>query len=270
MINYLISNKIIPYKIHLRELIKEGTRRLICRRNLSNKYKRFLFLHIRKTGGTSFNHGLSTFFKYSDNDIKNLLNIYHGNYFIKDLKIFAGGNLHIINNKQYHIATTHLPQHAVSVDSNTYTFTILRDPIQRFISHYNMLRKMILENDSHPGLSEERNYFDDCIVNCALKMPIRHRCAQLYCFSKTLNPDEALNNLSSVTAFELLENYSKAISVINKTFNWEVPVLHKRKGNPIPIPKKEILFLKDILKDEIQFYKGCHALKNRVTNFLDS
>lgn len=270
MLNYIITNKFIPYKKHFIELKKEGVRCLIAKRKLTKKYRRFLFLHIRKTGGTSFNHGLSNFFKYSKKNINDFLDIYHGNYFIKDFKIFAGGNIEIINKQQYHIATTHLPKHELLIDSNTFTFTILRDPVQRFISHYNMLRNMILNKDSHHCLIEEKNYYDDCIVNCALKMPIKHRSAQLYCFSKALNSDEGLNKLSELTMFDTLENYSTAIEIINKTFNWEVPSLHLRKGNPISIPPEKFISLQEILKDEIDFYKNSLALENRSSNFFKS
>jgi hypothetical protein len=270
MLKNIISNKFIGYKIHFRELKKEGIRSLISKKKLTKRYRRFLFLHIRKTGGTSFNRGLSDFFNYSEKNINDFLDINHGNYFIKDFKIFAGGNIDIINNKQYHIATTHLPQHQLLIDSNTFTFTILRDPVRRFISHYNMLRNMILKDDAHHCLIEERNYYDDCIVNCALKMPIKHRSAQLYCFSKALNPDEGLNKLSELTMFDTLENYRITIEFINKTFNWEVPTLHIRKGIPISIPPEKIISLQDILKDEIAFYKGSLALENRSSNFLKS
>jgi len=270
MLKSIISNKFIPYKIHFRELKKEGIRSLISKKKLTKKYRRFLFLHLRKTGGTSFNHGLSNFFNYSEKNIHDFLDINHGNYFIKDFKIFAGGNIEIINKQQYHIATTHLPHHELLIDTDTFTFTVLRDPIQRFISYYNMLKNMILNDDNHYCLIEERDYYDKCIVNCALKMPIMHRSAQLYCFSKSLNVDEALNKLSKLTLFDTLDNYREVIGVINKTFDWKVPALHIRKGNPISIPQAKIISLENILKNEIDFYKGSLSLKNRSSNLLNS
>jgi hypothetical protein len=265
LIKFIYKNKFIPYSLYFRDLRKEMYRKCLCSKGIHQRHKRFLFLHIRKTGGTSFNHGLSCFFNYSPKDTDKLLNIHTGNYFIKRSYIFMSGNLSLINKNQYHIATTHLPAHSINISKDTFTFTILRDPVKRFISHYNMLKRMITENDDHPCLEEEREYFDECIVKCAQKMPIRHRCAQLFCFSKELDISEGIQNLSEISMFDTLDNYSKSINLINQLFNWKLPALHERKGNPIFIQKEKILLLEDLLKDEIEFYHQSMKLRNRIS-----
>lgn len=269
ILNYLYNNKIIPYSIHSKVILNSYKRKLLCYKKVNSNYSRFLFLHNRKTGGTSFNEGLSKFFNYSNKDIDQFLDINRGNYFIKDFSIFMGGNLDLINKNEFHIATTHLPAHALNIKDDTFTFTILREPVERFISHYKMLKQMIECNSNHGCLKEERFYYDDCIVKCALKMPINHRHAQLFSFSKEMNIKSAINRLNNLTIFDTIENYNFCIKYINEEFKWKIPVLHSRKGCQVILAPKKILQLKDIFQDEISFYNQSLELSNRCSSLDD-
>src|SRR3546814_5245930 len=101
-------------------------------------YDRAYFHHIRRVGGTSLNE---TFFSLISRNpkrvtsnirrsISKVTNV-HGHRIV-------GANHRELVEGNYIYGFSHYPAHTLSLPTRTFTISLLRDPVSRIISHYNM------------------------------------------------------------------------------------------------------------------------------------
>ena len=99
-------------------------------------YKRIYFVHIRKTGGTSFNH---MFLSLSGEDSKSLYSQLcrtRENRILSNGLIYVGWNTRHINKGNYFYGFSHTPLHKLDLPNETFTVSCFRDPVRRVVSHY--------------------------------------------------------------------------------------------------------------------------------------
>jgi hypothetical protein len=96
-------------------------------------YKRVYHFHVRKTAGTSLN---SAFWALGGLDTQRLSTSPEATG--RGLK-FARHDLGLIAAGDYFFASSHEPAHRVELPPDTFTVTILRDPVARVVSYYRYL-----------------------------------------------------------------------------------------------------------------------------------
>ena len=225
-------------------------------REMHRNYDRIYHIHIRKCAGTSFN---KVFIEYLSGTEKFYEALAKSP--IKRLKLnrkpIVGWNKHLIEKGCYWYGFSHIPFYDINFPINTFTFTFLRDPAERVISHYNMINDFIKEGINHPSLKEEAqwckfdfDYFLDVI-------PRLHLENQLFMFSPNFDINEAIENLSKVSYVDLIENIEpKFIKYLNKNLdvnlNYKKRRESKHKFEPTQMQKERLNFM---LKDEYGMYK---------------
>ena len=232
---------------------------LLCRQIgkkqlINKKYKRIYHYHIRKCGGTSINQ---SFFSQIGNrrQIYKQLNAKINHRIVINNKIIVGWNKNLINQGNYFYAFSHLPMHELDIKSDTFTFTCLRDPVRRIISHYKMLKYWIDNDIKHPSLKKESRYAQKGITEFIQDLPKQYLLNQLYMFSKTYNINEAVENIRNLSHFFFLEDFDKGLEILSKKIGIPIQSLHIRKAKVqdiINIDYDDEVF--DKLKLEIAMY----------------
>lgn len=227
----------------------------IYRENHRN-YDRIYHVHIRKCAGTSFN-------KCFIESVSCTVNSYDAiaKSFIKRLKFdekpIVGWNKYLIEKGCYWYGFSHIPFYEIKFPSNTFTFTFLRDPAERLLSHYNMINDFINEGIDHPSLKVESQWCEFDFDYFLETIPRLHRENQLYMFSPNFDVNEAIENLSKVSYVDLIESIEpKFIKYLSKNLDINLSYKHLRKSSqkfePTEIQREKLNFM---LKDEYEMYE---------------
>lgn len=226
--------------------------------HLSADYDRVYHAHVRKTGGTSLNYaffgidGANPEAVYQ-NIIKNLIH----RTIVND-KVFVGWNKEFINQGHYFFAYSHLPIYELQLPPRTFTVTCLRDPVQRVLSHYNMLIEFEALNVDHPLRRTECKWLGRGFSDFLERIPRQHLLNQLYMFSPRFDVGEAMERVGLCSLHFFTEAFSEGIEKVNKTLNLELTPLVIRKTNRkyINISENDIFKLREILEPEYRLIES--------------
>lgn len=208
--------------------------------------------HIRKTGGTSINFAfLSNAATSNVNDFYRQLTKKKNNRLIANEHVFVGWNKRLIEDGKYFYAFSHIPAHELQISKNTFTFTCLRDPARRVISHYKMLRYYQENNIAHPCMRVEGAWLGDSFDDFIKNMPKNHLMNQLYMFSKNYDIKEAEAKIRTCSYYFFTENMKQGIADLSTKLNVELPLSHQKKYDiSIQISEPQMINLKEKLAPE--------------------
>jgi len=242
------------------QLEENRYRKIVAHYNISG-YKRIYLIHIRKTGGTSLNH---MFLSLGDSDAQSFyedLARARGHRLMRNGKIFVGWNFRLINNGNYFYAFSHTPIHKLKLPEGTFTITCFRDPVQRIISHYQMLMNYSINHIPHPCMATEGKWLGGSFDDFMDRIPQEHLMNQLYMFSESFNIDEALQRVNSVSHYFFSEAFSKGVQVLTKKIGLELTPVHMRKSQPFgEISENNLIRLKQKLVAEYLFLEKIKSL----------
>lgn len=228
----------------------------------SQHYRRIYHYHIRKTGGTSLN---AAFWNLANLDLRSFRDrtaiSAHGLTFVRH-------ELNLIERGQYFYAHSHRPAHMLSLPPETFTITILRDPLARLISYYKYLLWAVTDasaRENEPDLAaiiRNEGYlvgrsFDEFLVN----IPKPHLCRQLFMFSKNYDVDEALTRISRCSFVGFTERFGSTILQLSTRL--ALPLVEKHERRSILSPKLSTVQLekaRHLLASELSFVNKVKAL----------
>ena len=258
-LNLLRPDNLIRY--HQRNV---RAQRLSARYRIGKNSGRIYHYHIRKTGGTSLNHIFLSLGDAKTEPLYRSLVQSFDNRLFKNKKVFVGWSRKLIEKGHYFYAFSHTPMHKLRLPKDTFTITILRNPVDRVISHYNMLLEYIGGTEKHPTLQKEKEWFRNDFTEFLRRIPKKHLFRQLYMFSRSFDVDEAFENIIGLSHFFFTENFPKGISVLSKKLNMELKAVHIRKTRKrARLSRKELGVLRDILEPEISLYKRLKNYQSR-------
>jgi Sulfotransferase family len=214
---------------------------------------RFYHFHIRKTGGTSLNESffslnssrasiVSEAIRQSENKIVDL-----------NGKKYVGANFEELCKDEYFYGFSHYPIHKFSPNNSVFTIVILRDPIERIISHYNMILGNIKSQEKRSWLEAESKWVSKGFFEFLTKMPREKLLNQLYTFSENFNVNEAIDNILNINHVIFNDNYEAGIKDLCKKTGLNLDMYHSHKSNyTFDLKKSEKENLKEIFTMEFQ------------------
>jgi len=251
----------VPRKI--KSALDELKFRSITARYDMRGYKRVYLVHIRKTGGTSLNHiflGLSG--EDSASLYKRLAEEPDHRLLCKD-KVYVGWNVQYINSGNYYYAFSHTPLHQFNLPEKTFTVTCFRDPVQRVISHYNMLMDFQVNKIDHPCMKVEGKWLGNSFDDFLRKIPKEHLCNQLYMFSAQYDIHEAVEKVSGLSHYFFTEDFDRGVDELSRKIGLNLKAIHIRKASyKAGIPESSIANLREMVHEENVFLNHIKNIQN--------
>ena len=218
------------------------------------------YIHVRKTAGTTVNyaflrssqeHDLDTFFETLAQKPNHRL--------IRNNKVFVGWNVRLINEGNYSYGFSHAPCHRLKLPPHVFTFTCLRDPVKRVISHYNYLRNFQVNNIDHPCLEREGGWPGNSLANFIVNTPRQYLMNQLYMFSDSYDVSEAFDRVMQCNYFFFTHEMDEGMKALEEHLGWELPVSRQNPSSyKEDLDESHVAQLRDLLRDE---YELIHRLQ---------
>lgn len=223
--------------------------------HIGGEYRRIYFYHVRKTGGTSLNHMFLSLGGEKGNTVYERLNRSLTRRVVSGNKVFVGARRSLIEEGNYFYAYSHLPSHKVQLPKNTFTVTVLRDPVKRVVSHYRMLLTYKERNIYHPCMEVEGEWIEDGFEGFISRIPQQHLFRQIYMFSETLDVDEAFENIMSCSHYFFTSSFVRGVQVLSRKVGFDLEPVHIRTSSAAPAIEPPLLSrLRTRLEPEYQLY----------------
>jgi hypothetical protein len=223
---------------------------------------KFYHFHIRKTGGTSLNE---SFFSLNSSQVDIVSeNIRQSNSKIINLneKKYVGANFEELCKNEYFYGFSHYPSHKFSPENDVFTMVILRDPIERIISHYKMIVENIESQKRRIWLETERKWVSGGFFEFLTTIPKEKLLNQLYTFSENFNINEATENILNINHVIFNDNYEIGISNLCKKTGLNLDIYHSNKSNyTFDLDPNEKENLKELFMAEFQLINN---LKDKI------
>lgn len=202
---------------------------------IGEKYRRIYHYHIRKTAGSSLN---SVFWRLAN---LNLSQMKRREVICKKGLVFVRHNKKLIEQGNYFYANSHRAAFQLNLPPDTFTITILRNPIKRVLSYYKYL-VWIRENIDNPRIYQEEPFFDHVFQETKFlgssfdefldRIPRYILLNQLQMFSKSFNPEEAEEKILSCSAVCFTETFSEDLQKISRTLKLPIIERNERRFTP--------------------------------------
>lgn len=153
---------------------------------------------------------------------------------------------------------SHQPYHETKkIPKETITFTCVRNPLERLISHYNMLLTFKQNNTYKPDVQSDNYEYVKDFEYFINNFPKKFLIHQLYFFSKTGDVSEAFDNITKCTQILLLDRLQDGFDRLYNKTGIELKETKNINKNPIKneLQNEQIKQFKNILKPEYEFYK---------------
>lgn len=195
-----------------------------------NKQRPIYHVHIRKTAGTTINQAFLSNTAEDASQLMKRLGQKNNHQIIIGERVFVGWNRRLIEKGQYSFAFSHTPLHQLKLPENAYTFTCFRDPVNRVISHYNMLRGYQEYNIPHAWMKAEDPWLGNSFDDFLSRIPREHLLNQLYMFSPSFDVEEALANIQKLDHILYTEQIVQGLKELESATGWTLPLTYENKS----------------------------------------
>ena len=220
-----------------------------------NGYKRIYLVHIRKTGGTSLNKMFLSLSGIDPTSLYKELQRTSDHRILSNGLIYVGWKVSRINKGNYFYAFSHT--------CGTFTVSCFRDPVERVLSHYNMLMEMRIKNINSSWMVREGKWLGSSFDDFLSRIPREHLLHQLYMFSRDYDLDEAIANVRQLSHYFFSDTFDDGVNELNRKTGLSLEPVHTRKtGHKAQIDNSDISRLREILDDEYRFLDGIREAQN--------
>lgn len=205
------------------------SRMLASRYLIGGTYRRIYHYHIRKTAGTSLD---AAFWHLAD---VGLLEFGTRSQICKNGIILVRGEKKKIQDGHYFYASSHIPAHALRLPEKTFTITLLRDPLDRFLSYYRYLLWAVNDPYAHeqepflaqlePELSCVKGSFTDFLDH----VDRDNLLSQLYMFSSIYDIDEARDRILACSVVGFTEHLDQCLRYISGRLDLPLEARQERR-----------------------------------------
>lgn len=264
---------------------------------LPDSYQRVHHFHVRKTAGSSLD---AAFWALGGPEVAEITKVQAAgrtvtgnglNFVFHDAGLIAKGN--------YFYASSHAPAYQLRIPADTFTVTILRDPLSRAVSYYRYLlwarsnpqaydvepfiesllresgfldgrfhhfRRQLSRNRSeHPiralGLERRRpRGVTRTFANFLTLTPVRHLFTQLRMFSPHLDPREAADGALSCSMVCFTETFSEDLERLGTRLGLDLQQKREKSFvEKIELSQRELQLLRARLKPEYEMIDRVRA-----------
>jgi hypothetical protein len=191
--------------------------------------RRVYFFHIRKCAGTSLISGLLSSTGADGSAAYARLGGSTQGWIELDGRIIVGWHRHLINEGFYQFGFSHRPAHELNLPANTFTVTVLRDPVARVISHYRMLRYFQAHTPNDYAYQMEGPWLGNGLADFLGNLPREHLLRQLYMFSPTFDVAEAAERIKSIDHVMHVERFADGIGTLGARLGVEIRQVHEKR-----------------------------------------
>lgn len=220
-------------KIIDRYLLEAQARRHGSKYTIAGRYRRIYHYHVRKSAGTSLN---SAFWGLAGLDLNA---IGHHIRVCKNGYVFVRHNRTLIERGDYFYANGHHPAYTLELPRDTFTITILRDPLKRVLSYYRYLRwardvpaaakQEPALKGSWKGLRRELGWLGRSFGEFLTRTPREHLMAQLNMFSPSYNIAEAVERIGQCSAVSFTEQFGDGLQLLGQQLQLPLTERHERR-----------------------------------------
>ena len=262
-----LADLVVPAK--LRRVIQHVRYTLSDRSELANLkpvpiafgYDRIYHFHIRKTAGTSLNFAFRNAFQQGFSGSANEAALFSRHWAVHADRVYVTHNKYLLERGDYFYGDGHAAFHEVNIPANTFMITIVRDPIKRILSHYRMLLYWKNTNIDHPARKEEEGYLGNSFSDFLDRVPRRHLMRQLYMFSKSLDPAEAIETIKKMNFIMVTEDFAEHLRWLGELLQMDLrPYAEKSSYGPVELTEAERARLTEILEPEYRLLRAVAPL----------
>jgi hypothetical protein len=220
---------------------------------------RVYLYHVRKTGGTSLSRSFLSLGGEDPATVERRISASFLRRTASGTYVFAGGLRRSLESGRYFFGWSHIAAYQLRLPPDTFTLSVLRDPVQRALSYYNYL---VAGDDATVVFAvkdEERRLAAGGFHAFLDRVPKQDLLCQLFMFSSGFNVDEALGRLTQCSLVLANERLNEGLSELNSRLELHLQPRRERvtsrKVEP-PSPG-ELDRLRELLEPE---YRLCAAL----------
>jgi Sulfotransferase family len=217
---------------------------------IANDYQRIYFHHVRKTAGTSIAYA---FYGVAGDPYTIEEQLKYFRFAARSGYRYVGLNPRLIAQGDYFFASSHLPNHEISLPRcGTFSFTVLRDPMERVISLYRYLSNPKADRlYASAAFDHEHAWAADGFESFLERVPKNHLLNQLYMFSRTGSVEEAVNALEGLSCVIRTETLTDDILGLQSRLGIPIQVGVERKSDHlVDLSRLEIDRLREMTESE--------------------
>jgi hypothetical protein len=213
------------------------------------------FYHIPKTARTSINF---TFFCLVCKDPQAFYDKINANGSVKlEGKLYVRDSHHQFNTGNFYYGFSHFRMHTLQIPKDVYTFTCLRDPIERVLSFYRALHYRKKQGQSRP----DQKFLGNNLTQFIKQWPRDRLKAQLGMFSQAFDTRQALKNLKRLNKIIIMDHLQDGLSEMGRDLGLSLIMRHENKSHyDVEVTAQEMDVLKRLLKDDYEFYNEAKFL----------
>lgn len=221
-------------------------------------FARVYFHHIRRTGGTSLNQSFFALYRPHPELVSGALRRSNSKMVVTAGTRFVGANRDALQEGDYFYGFSHIPSYDLVLPADTFTITLLRDPLERVVSHYRMVVDYSARSLDRPWLRLERQWLGRSIADFVNNMPRSRFLAQLHMFSASSSVDEAVQAIAKCDFILFNDDYSSGLSGLNQRLGLNLKLHHSHTAKrEIDLEQTDVERIRRMLATE-------YALLDRV------
>jgi hypothetical protein len=232
---------------------------------ICERYKRIYHYHVRKTAGTSLNTAFLSIIGASLRDIA------HRNFLMQNDFVFVQHDKKLIERGDYFYANSHFPAHQISLPPNTFTITILRDPLERVVSHYRHL-VWVRDDPRAPHLEpaiwrlrRELDWLGSGLGEFVSRLPRTLLLNQLYMFSNDFSVSEAAERIAACSYVGFTENFAAHVAELAGLLDLPLQLSWERRfGQKLSLPAADLEIARALLQPEYDLLRLVEARLHQV------
>ena len=175
-------------------------------------------------------------------------------------RVYVGWNRRHIERGYFDFGFSHHPLHRIGLPLDTFVVTCFRDPVDRVLSYYRMLKEQYDGGEPHPGNAPAMRWFEPRLSLFLERVPRADLHAQLHMFSPSFDCDEAMVRIRSVSHLIFSEDFATGVAGLGRKLDLDLPALRLFPTPPANVTADDLARLRQAMEPEYRFLQRVRAI----------